>query len=70
MELDKGGFLSLYLFAIYINGLVDKIRNCAFGCYIINVCMATLLYADDILLVASSVTSLQMLLHILYVIMN
>jgi len=64
VELDKGEVLSPYLFAIYIDGLVDKIRNCAFGCYIRNVCMAMLLYADDILLIATSVTSLQMLLHI------
>ena len=56
--------MSPYLFAIYIDGLVDKIRNCAFGCYIRNVCMAILLYADDILLIAPSVTSFQMLLHI------
>jgi len=60
----EGEVLSPYLFAIYIDGLVDKIRNCAFGSYIRNVCMVILLYADDILLVASSVTTLQMLLQI------
>jgi len=60
----QGGVLSPYLFAIYIDGFVDKIRNCEFGCYIRNVCMAILLYADDILLTATSVTAHQMLLHI------
>jgi len=59
-----GGVLSPYLFAVYIDGLVDKIRNCPFVCFIKNVCMSILLYADDILLIAPSVTSLQKLLHI------
>jgi len=56
--------LSPYLFAVYIDGLVDKIRNCPFGCFIKNVCMSILLYADDFLLIAISVTALQKLLHI------
>jgi len=60
----QGGVLSPYLFAIYIDNLVDRIRNCPLGCFIKNVCMSILLYADDILLVAPSVTSLQKLLHI------
>ena len=60
----QGGVLSPYLFAIYIDNLVDRIRNCPFGCFIKNVCMSILLYADDILLVAPSVTSLQKLLYI------
>ena len=58
------GDLSPYLFAIYIDNLVDRIRSCHFGCFVKNVCMSILLYADDILLVAPSVTSLQKLLHI------
>ena len=60
----QGGVLSPYLFAIYIDGLVDKIRKCPFGCFIKNVCMSILLYADDILLIAPSVTSLQKLVLI------
>ena len=39
---------------------------CAFGCFVKNVCVGVLLYADDILLIAPSVTSLQST----YVIMN
>ena len=44
--------------------MVNKVGKCPFGCFIKNVCMSILLYADDILLIAPSVTSLQKLLHI------
>ena len=43
------GVLSPYLVAMYIDNLVDRIRNCPFGCFINNVCMSILLYAGDIL---------------------
>ena len=58
----QGGVLSPFLFAIYLDGLIDKVSNCPFGCFIRNVCMSILLYADDILLIAPSVTALQKLL--------
>jgi len=54
----QGGVLSPFLLAIYIDGLVDKVSNCPFRCFIRNVCMSILLDADDILLIAPSVTAL------------
>ena len=56
--------LSPYLFALYIDSIVDRVRNSRFGCYIKDVCMSVLLYADDILLVAYSVSAVENLLHI------
>jgi len=35
--------LSPFLFAVYIDGLVDKVSNCPFGCFIRNVCISILL---------------------------
>jgi len=32
--IQQGGVLSPYLFAIYIDSLVDRIRNCPFGCFV------------------------------------
>jgi len=60
----QGGVLSPYFFALYIDNIVKKINDSKLGCYMKWVCTSILLYADDILLVAPSVTSLQQLLHL------
>ena len=60
----QGGVLSPYLFAVYVDGLVDKVQNCGSGCFVNWVCCGIILYADDILLLSPSVTSLQELLRV------
>ena len=60
----QGGVLSPVLFAVFINDLVDNVNKANIGCYISNVCISIVLYADDILLIAPSVTGLQRLLTI------
>jgi len=60
----QGGVLSPYLFALYIDSIVDRVRNSRIGCYLKGLCMSVLLYADDILLIAPSVSSVNKLLHI------
>jgi len=56
--------LSPYLFAIYIDSLVHKVQSCGYDCYVRHTCVSILLYADDILLVSPSVSSLQLLLDV------
>jgi len=58
----QGGVLSPYLFAVFIDSIVDKIKSSGLGCYVKWTCMSVFLYADDIILLAPSVTSLQQLL--------
>jgi len=60
----QGGVLSPCLFAIYIDSLVSKVQSCGYGCYMRQICVSILLYADDILLLAPSLSSLQLLLHV------
>ena len=48
----QGGVLSPFLFAIFVANT---------GCYVSHVCTSIFLYADDILLLAPSVSSLQLL---------
>ena len=55
-----GGVLSPYLF--FIDSIIDKIKSSGLGCYVKWTCMSVFLYADDIILLAPSVTSLQQLL--------
>jgi len=44
----QGGVLSPYLFAIYIDSLVDRVQTCGYGCYIRFICVSILSYADDL----------------------
>jgi len=55
----QGGVLSPYLFALYIDSIVDRV----IGCYLKGLCISVLLYADDILLIAPSVSSVNKLLQ-------
>jgi len=59
----QGGVLSPFLFAIFVDSLVDKVRATGVGCYFKSACVSVLLYADDILLISPSVTALQILLN-------
>ena len=60
----QGGVLSPYLFAVYVDSVIDKVRQCGAGCKINMASVGILLYADDILLVAPTVTALQTMLHV------
>jgi len=62
--LRQGGVLSPFLFAIFIDGIVNKIKDANVGCYLSTVCVSIFLYADDILLIAPSVSGLQTLVNI------
>jgi len=56
--------LSPYLFAVYIDSVFEKVRLKASGCYMKRYCVSILMYANDILLLSPSVSSLQNLLGI------
>ena len=62
----QGGILSLKLFSVYIDDLSDKLVRCKVGCYIDNLCMNHVMYADDICLMAPSPAALQELIDICY----
>ena len=49
-------------YAIFIDDIVDTVRHTNVGCYVNLICCAIFLYADDIVLLAPSVTGLQFLL--------
>jgi hypothetical protein len=57
----QGGILSPTLFAIFIDRIIDRVLLTNVGCYKSNICVSIFLYADDILLLAHTVTGLQML---------
>ena len=60
----QGGILSPRLFNVYVDELSTNLEKCNSGCYIDNVCMNHLFYADDLCLLAPSPSGLQKLLDV------
>jgi len=60
----QGGVLSPYLFALYVETIIDKIKSQRIGCMLRSFCLSIILYADDMLLLAPSVEALQQLVLI------
>ena len=49
---------------MYINDLISRLRNSCFGCYVFLEFVGSLFFADDILLLSSSILHLQAMLNI------
>ena len=49
------GVLSPLLFAVYIDGIIDKLEGVGLGCRLGNVFVGCILYADDIVLISPTV---------------
>ena len=62
----QGGVLSPYLFASYIRELLGSVRNTCTGCFVGDVGMNILAYADEIVVLAPSWYALQLLLNVLH----
>jgi len=60
----QSGVLSPHLFALYIDSVVDRVKANGLGCYYKLTCVSILLYTDDILLLAPSITALQQLVFV------
>ena len=60
----QGGVLSPILFAIYIDDLLKELRCNGMGCYVNSMFCGSFAYADDIVLLAPTVTSLTSMVKI------
>ena len=55
----QGGVLSPYLFALYLDGLLEELPNSGVGCYWGSSFVGALAYADDIVLSAPCASALR-----------
>ena len=60
----QGGVLSQYLFTVYLDDLSDELNNSKAECYIGEVLLNHLMFADDICVLCPSVRWLQRILHV------
>lgn len=60
----QGGVLSPILFSIYIDGLLESLKNTKLGCYIGNVFCGAMAYADDLILLAPTRVAMERMLQV------
>ena len=60
----QGGVLSPLLFSIYVDDLLEKLKNNGIGCHIGNIFVGALGYADDLILLCPSVVGLKEMIKI------
>ena len=60
----QGGVLSPRIFTFYVDGLIKKLRHDRKGCYLFSYFVASIMYADDLCLLAPSRGAMQRLLSI------
>ena len=60
----QGGVMSPRFFAVYIDDMIILLRKCGVGCYLIDLFIGCILFADDLALLAPSRTALQKLITI------
>ena len=62
--LRQGGILSAHLFNVYVDDVINKLADSRLGCFIGNLSMNALMYADDLIILVISVQDLQSLVNL------
>ena len=60
----QGGILSPDFYCIYINDMVHSLSKLNVGCHVRDMCISTLMYADDMTLISPSIKGLQKLQYV------
>ena len=62
-----GGVLSPILFCIYVDCIVQRLESSKLGCWIGELYVGCILYADDLILISSSVCELQRMVDFFFI---
>lgn len=60
----QGGLTSPKLFNIYVDQLIGALSGAHVGCFVDNICLNNISYADDMALLSPSIRGLRVLLHV------
>ena len=59
----QGGVLSPVLFSVYMDGLLNRLKNTKVGCYVGQIFVGAMAYADDVILLAPTRSAMQTMLN-------
>jgi len=62
----QGGILSPLLFSIYVDSVLKYLENSKLGCFVNYQCYNSFMYADDLILLSTSVTDLQLMFKFVF----
>ena len=60
----QGGVLSPFLFAVFVDGVLVKLKNSSLGCRVRGLLINAIMYADDLLLLSLSLRDLQLMVNL------
>ena len=60
----QGAIISAPLFALYIEPMLERLKNTKVGCYVGNLCANAFAYADDLVLLSPSRTALDQMINV------
>ena len=60
----QGGVLSPLLFAVYVDDLIGELKGSGLGCHIGSMYFGCIMYADDLVILAASLTMLQAMIDL------
>ncbi|MBL0711160.1 MAG: hypothetical protein JJV99_09150, partial [Colwellia sp.] len=62
--MKEGGVLSPILFTVYIDGMLERLKESGIGCYLSNSCVVGLAFADDVEMLCPTLSSMQLMYNI------
>ena len=62
--IKQGGILSPHFFSVNVDQLLKQLQESNIGCYVRGFCLNSLMYADDLVLLAITIKDLKLLMQI------
>ena len=63
-DVRQGGVLSPVLFLVYVDNIIERLNDSNLGCFIDDLYLGCIMYADDLILISASVSILQQMTFI------
>ena len=60
----QGGILSPYLFSVFVDSMLIKLKKSKLGCHISGQCLNAIMFADDVLLMSITLRDLQKMINL------